>query len=150
MHDLITRGLEDYLSGSAGREFDSHLAQCADCREEVEGIRRVTGLLSALRSEEVFVPSIGFSARLVRSVRQEEGRSFWRVFSVDPGFARKLVFGSLLSLAILGSYLATQPEDTMAQADHTPEAVLSSHDPSTLSQQQHTDGMLMTLADYHQ
>jgi hypothetical protein len=149
MHDVFERGVEDYLAGSASREFESHLAQCASCREELDGFVRVAGMLGALRAVDGPGPSLGFSNRVMVGIHEQKGRSFWGAFTIDPSFARKIAFASLLSLAILGSYLATQSADSMALADHTPEAVLASHDVSAPSDDpQKMDGMLVTLATY--
>lgn len=151
MHDVIERGVEDYLAGMANREFESHLAQCARCREELGGIQRVSGLLSVLRSEDAPAPPLGFTARTMGLIAEEKSRSFWSAFAIDPAFTRKIAFASLLSLAILGSYLASKGTDNMAQADHTPEAVMASHDVSLPSDDpQKMDGMFLTLATYHQ
>jgi hypothetical protein len=151
MHDVIERGVEDYLAGTASREFESHLAQCTRCREELDGIRHVSGLLSALRSEEAPEPPLGFAARLVGSIADQKRRSIWSAFAIESAFTRKIAFASLLSLAILGSYLASQSSDNMAPGDHTPEAVMASHDVSLPSDDpQKVDGMFLTLATYHQ
>lgn len=158
MHDVIERGVEDYLAGSASREFETHLAQCARCREELRGIERYSGMLGVLRAgvneggliNDAPEPSPGFARRVMAGIEQEKSRSFWAAFSIDPAFTRRIAFASLLSLAILGSYLATQSSDSMAVADHTPEAVLASHDVSAPSDDpQKMDGMLVTLATYH-
>ena len=149
MHDIIEKGLEDYLAGSRNREFVSHLADCQSCRKDVEGIQEVSSLLTLFRTEEHVEPSLGFEARLMRNIREQRAHSFWNIFNVEPAFTRKIAFGALLSLAILGSYLATENGDSMAVADHTPEAVMANHDPSQ-SDDQRLDGMLVTLATYHQ
>ena len=86
----------------------------------------------------------------MRNVAERKASSIWGVFTIDPGFARKLAFGSLLGLAAFGGYLFTATEDSMAQADHSPEAVMASHDTNSPDQQQHMDGMLLTLATYRQ
>ncbi len=150
MHRAIENHLEEYLEGRSSREVDAHLEACAACREEVSAIARVSHVLTSFRSAQPPSPPLGFQARLMRGVAERKTASVWGVFSVDPAFARKLAFGSLLSLAVLGSYLAVGIDDSMAKADHTPEAVLASHDISSPDQQQHRDGMLLTLATYHQ
>ncbi len=149
MHREIQIGLEDYLDGRADRSFQNHLAGCAGCREEVSRMQSVSGTLAGLKSSDVIEPSLGFHARVMRQVVEKQGSSFWGALSLDPGFARKLAFGSLLGLATLGAYLFTGVEDPMALVDHTPEAVMASHD-SSVDQQQHLNGMLVTLANYHQ
>lgn len=151
MHDVIERGVEDYLAGSANREFEAHLAQCARCREEVAGVERVSGLLGVLRAEDAPAPPLGFASRVMGAVAEQKRGSFWSAFAVDPRFTRKIAFASLLSLAILGSYLASQGSDNMALADQTPEAVMASHDVSLPSDNpEQMGGMFYTLATYHQ
>jgi len=154
MHPIIENGLEEYLEGRANREFDTHLAACLSCREQVAAFQRVSGMvkgtLSCLPSEAPAEPLLGFQARVMRNVAQQKSGSVWGLFTIDPAFARKLAFGSLLSLAALGGYLFTGTEDSMEKADHTPEAVMASHDTNSPDQQQHLDGMLLTLATYHQ
>jgi len=151
MHKIIEQGLEDHLAGAVDREFDTHLAQCSPCREEVEGMKQVSSLLASLRADSEMAPPLGFSSRLMRSIEERQSRSIWSVFTVDPGFIRKLALASLLGLAAFGSYLATQQDDALAATRHTPEAVMASHDPSAAPDDpQHMNGMLMTLATYHQ
>ncbi len=151
MHDLIERGLEDYLGGSASHEFEAHLASCGTCREEVLEIQELSGLLSGMMTvADPVEPRLGFSSRVLRNIQAQRKPSFWNVLVVDPGFARNIVVASLLGIAVLGGYLASAPGDSAAQADHTPEAVLASHDVTSTNQQQHRNGMLFTLATYHQ
>ena len=87
----------------------------------------------------------------MRNIQERRRRSFWGILTADPAFTQKLALASILSLAVLGGYFATQGGDAIAKAEHTPEAVMASHDTSpAASEQQHIDGMLMTLATYHQ
>ena len=150
MHPIIENGLEDYLDGQSSREFDAHLAACVPCQQQVSAVQRVSGMLTGLRSAQPPSPPLGFQARVMRNVAERKASSIWGVFTIDPGFARKLAFGSLLGLAAFGGYLFTATEDSMAQADHSPEAVMASHDTNSPDQQQHMDGMLLTLATYRQ
>jgi predicted anti-sigma-YlaC factor YlaD len=151
MHDIVEKGLEDHLAGVMNREFDSHVSQCSRCREEVEGMKQFSGMLVSLRPNAEIAPPLGFSARLMREIDQRESRSIWSVFTLDPGFIRKLAVASLLGLAAFGSYLASQPEDGLTFGRHTPEAVMASHDLSVAPDDpQHMNGMLMTLATYQQ
>jgi hypothetical protein len=86
----------------------------------------------------------------MRGIQQQQSRSFWNVFRIDPSLVQKAAFASLLGLAVFVSYLATSPGDSMAAGDHTPEAVIASHDVSSADRQQHINGMLVTLANYRQ
>jgi anti-sigma factor RsiW len=151
MHNIVELGLEDHLAGSVNREFDSHLAQCAQCRAEVEGMKQVSSLLGSLRADSELAPPLGFSSRLLRNIQDRQKRSIWSIFTIDPGFIRKLAVASLLGLVAFGSYLASQTDESLAPMRHTPEAVMASHDPSAAPDDpQHMNGMLMTLATYHE
>ena len=151
MHRIVEQELEDYLSGHAGREFTAHLAACEDCRTEVAEFQKLSGYLGELRTAEPLQVPLGFSNRLMRTIESQKPRSFWTIFTVDPGFTRKLALASLLCLAACGGYLATQPVDSVALTDHTPEAVMASHDISApANDPQHMNGMLVTLASYRQ
>ena len=150
MHRIIENGLEDYLDGRSDQAFDAHLGDCAECRKQVAEMREVSGMLGSLRTAVAMEPPLGFQARVLREVAGQKAGSLWGVFRIDPGFARKLAFGSLLGLGVMGGYLFTGTADSMAQADHTPEAVMASHDAAAIDQQQHLNGMLVTLASYHQ
>jgi hypothetical protein len=150
MHDIVEREFEDHLVGMASREFTAHLAVCGECREEVEGMTQVSSLLGSLRSDAPMDPTLGFSSRVLRNVAERKNRSVWGLFAVDPAFTRRLALASLLGLAVFSGYLATQ-DDGAVPARHTPEAVMASHDPSLPPDNpDHMNGMLMTLATYHQ
>jgi len=118
-------------------------------------MKQVSSLLSSLRADSGGFagaePPTGFSSRLLREIEERRSRSIWSVFTVDPGFIRKLAVASLLGLMAFGGYLATQPDDGALLARHTPEAVMASHDPAAAPDDpQHMNGMLMTLATYRQ
>jgi predicted small lipoprotein YifL len=151
MHRIVEEELEDYLSGRGGRELTSHLTNCEQCRGEVAEMQTLSGLFGDLRAVEAVAVPLGFSNRLMLNINDRKSKSFLSIFAVDPGFTRKLALASLLCLAACGGYLATQPVDSVAPSDHTPEAVMASHDVSAPSDDpQHMDGMLVTLASYHQ
>lgn len=148
MHPVIVENLEEYLAGSllpAGlREVEAHLATCPECREEVRGMQEVSSLFITLRSAEAIAPSPGFAARVMRQVAAEPVVSFWSLFSLDGGFARRVVFASLLTLAVLGSYLVTRETD-YAPGPPTPEAVMATDQAPGGSER---DMMLVTLTSY--
>lgn len=151
MHDAIQDGLEAYLSGSRNRAVESHLSECADCRREVGELQALSGYFGALRGpSEPSVP-LGFEARLRRMIEAQKRRSLWTVFALNPGLTRKLALASLLGLLAFGSYLASQPADDSSQSAYAPEAVMARHSPDVPADSpQRTDGMLVTLANYHQ
>ena len=144
MHQVIVDSLEEYLSGiltpAAQREFDAHLEKCAECQREVNGMLDVSGMFETLRAPaEVAVPA-GFYARVVAQVNRTQTPSFWSLFSLDAAFGRRVVFASLLTLAVLGSFLVSR-ETGYSPGPASPETVMAEHATDR-------DRMLVTLTSY--
>lgn len=152
MHPVIVESLEEYLSGNllpaSLREFEAHLSTCPDCRDEVRGMQEVSSLFSTLRPAETIMPSAGFAARVMQQVAVEPVASFFSLFALDGGFARRVVFASLLTLAVLGSYLVTR-ETNYSPGPPTPEAVMAIEQaPAGAPAKNDRDMMLVTLTSY--
>jgi anti-sigma factor RsiW len=144
MHQVTIDNLEEYLSGTltpaAQRDFDAHLKICTDCQREVNGMLDMSGLFETLRApEQVAVPA-GFYARVVARVNRTEIPSFWSLFAFDAAFGRRMVFASLLTLAILGSFLISR-ETGYSPGPASPETVMAQHSTDR-------DAMLLTLTSY--
>jgi anti-sigma factor RsiW len=143
MHQAIVESLEEYLAGvltpAAQRDFDAHLEACEDCRREVSGMLDICGMFETLRPVEM-APPAGFCARVMQQVGTSQVPSFWSLFSLDAAFGRRVVFASLLTLAIFGSFLVSR-ETGYAPGPSTPEAVMADHNTNR-------DSMLVTLASY--
>src|SRR5947208_6208611 len=134
MHAVVLEALEEYLAGdlhpAAHREIAAHLNDCKVCREELDNMQEVSLLFRSLQTEEVMEPSLGFLGRVMAQVTEQRQKpSFASLFAFDLAFARRLVFASLLTLAVLGSYLVSRetdytpgppPEAVMAQQPSTP------------------------------
>jgi len=145
--------LEDYLSGTLGpvarRAIEAHLNTCQTCREEVRGMVDVSQLFGSLRSEEEFEPSLGFYAGIVRKIEQEEATpSFAGLFSLNFAFGRRLVFASLLTLAIAGSYLVSR--ESAYPGGPSPEAIMAQQNSPSFYEAPAPDNMLVTLTAYEQ
>jgi len=144
MHQAIVDSFEEYLAGvltpAAQRDFDAHLATCDECRQEVNGMVELSGLFETLRPTEEILPPAGFCARVMQQVSRTQAPSFWSLFSLDAAFGRRVVFASLLTLAIFGSFLVSR-ETGYATGPSTPEAVMAEHNTNR-------DAMLVTLASY--
>ena len=152
MHPVIVESLEEYLSGNllpaSLREFEAHLNTCPECRDEVRGMQEVSSLFGTLRPAEIIMPSAGFAARVMRQVAAEPVASFFSLFALDGGFARRVVFASLLTLAVLGSYLVTR-ETEYSPGPPTPEAVMAIEQaPAGAPERNDRDMMLVTLTSY--
>lgn len=143
MHQVILDRLEEYLAGApSSREFTAHLGSCHECRTEVKEMRELSGALVALRSTEEIAPLAGFSARVSQRVEQQGPRSFASMFWLDPVFGKRVAFASVMTLAVLGSYLFTR-ETEYSTGPSNPEVIMAQHAPT-----QDPDVMLATLASY--
>ncbi len=148
MHSVVMESLEEYLADALNpasrRVFEAHLNACDECREEVRSMQEVGDLFTSLRSEETLTPSPGFHARIMRSVDAQRTPSFASLFSLDLAFGRRLVFASLLTLAVLGSYLVSRETDYTSGP--TPEAVMAQDNSAPPNGDR--DRMFVTLTSY--
>jgi anti-sigma factor RsiW len=153
MHVVVMESLEEYLADAlepaAQREIEAHLSTCKMCREEIHSMQDVSQLFVSLRSEEVLAPSPGFYACIRQQVADRRATpSFASLFTMDFAFGRRLVFASLLTLAVLGSYLVSS--EIEYQAGPSPEAVMAEQDSPTFESAPARDNMLVTLTAYEQ
>lgn len=115
MHEPVFTHLEEYLSGTltgpAYGAVERHLADCSPCRSEVGELRELTGLFGAMRPEKEFEPQPGFYGAVMNRVETQAAGSFWNFF-LDAGFARRLAYASVALVALVGTYLVSQPRDT--------------------------------------
>ena len=143
MHQVILDRLEEYLSGSLeSREFTAHLETCQGCRAELHEIRELSGDLKTLGSQAQLDPHPSFYARLSANLETARPRSLLSLLWLDPSLARRVAFASLLSLAVLGSYLFTR-ETEYSTGPPTPEVIMAQQAPAD-----NPDVMLATLASY--
>jgi len=152
MHAVVMESLEEYLVGSlepsALRAVETHLSTCQMCREEVHGMEDLSNLFGSLRPEQTASLDIspGFYAQVMQQVEAGRPRSaFANLFSIDMAFGRRLVFASLLTLAVLGGYLVTHEE--RYATDSSPEAILAQQDAPSFEARP-VDNMLLTLTAY--
>jgi anti-sigma factor RsiW len=145
MHAVIIEDLEQYLSGHlpllALDRFQAHLATCGECRRQVDEIRESTLLLRSLKPAGAVDPPPSFTAHVMQTVAERPVPSFWSSFG-DFAFGRRVVFASLLTLAVLGTVLVSR-EEAYAPNPTTPEAVMADAAGS-----RNADQMLVTLANY--
>ena len=145
MHQVILDHLEEYLSRSPRadrREFTAHLEDCQECRAEVLEMQEICGALHSLRPAEPLEPGAGFYARIASRLDSQRRPTIWSLLSLDPGFGRRVVFASLMTLAILGTYLISR-EVEYSPGPTGPEVIMAQRGPSS-----DRDLMLATLASY--
>lgn len=153
MHAVVMSNLEEYLAGTlepAGqREIEAHLNTCSMCRDEIRSMQDVSQLFVSLRSEQDWDPSPGFYAGVLREVgARQAAPSFASFFALDFAFGRRVAFASLLTLAILGSYLVTR--ETEFPAGSSPEVVMAQQNAPSFDSAPARDNMLVTLTAYEQ
>jgi anti-sigma factor RsiW len=153
MHVVVMDNLEEYLAGAlepaAQRKIEAHLSTCKMCREEIHSMQDVSQLFGSLRSEEVFDLPPGFYASVRQTVDDRRAvPTFAGLFGMDFAFGRRLVFASLLTLAVLGSYLVSR--EIEYQTGPSPEAVMAEQDSPTFESASARDNMLVTLTAYEQ
>ena len=100
----------------------------------------MSGLFATLRPTEAIAAPMGFYARVIAQVSRPQVPSFWSLFSLDAAFGRRVVFASLLTLAVLGSFLVSR-ETGYSPGPASPEAVMAEHNTNR-------DAMLVTLTSY--
>lgn len=154
MHAVVMDSLEEYLSGSiepaAQRAVEAHLHDCSSCREEVKSMQEVSALFGSLRTDEAFDPSPSFTASVMQHVAQlKPAPTFASLFALDAVFGRRLVFASLVLLAVLGSVLATR--EAQYTVGPSPDAIMAQQEwPAFDSPAPAPDKMLVTLTSYEQ
>jgi anti-sigma factor RsiW len=151
MHAVIVDRLEDYLADTlepAGRrEVEAHLVACPGCREEIAELREVSSLFECLRAGEIEEAAPGFYAGVMRRV--DERRSvpvFAGWFALDLALGRRLVFASLMTLAVLGTYLVSR--ETGYSPTPSAEAVMAQEYVPGFDSAPAPDQMLVTLTAY--
>ena len=151
MHAVLMESLEEYLAGAlepaTQRKIEAHLSTCKLCREEIHGMQDVSQLFVSLRSEEVVEPALGFSARVLAQVNERKAApALANIFGLNLAWGRRLIFASLLTLAVLGSYLVLG--ESGYTAGPSPEAVMAQQESPAFDSAPAQDNMLVTLTTY--
>jgi len=151
MHAVVIQSLEEYLAGAlepaAQRDIEAHLNICASCREEIRSMQEVSQMFLTLRSDEAIEASGGFFAGVVQKVEADSpAPSLTSLFNLDLIFARRVVFASLLTLAVLGSYLVSR--EANYTAGYSPDAVMAQQESPAFDSGSAQENMLVTLTAY--
>ena len=151
MHSVVMESLEEYLSGAlkpaAHRDIEAHLSICEPCRQEVAGMREISQLFGALVPEEKLEPAPGFYNRVASQIAGRKAvPAFASLFSLDLAFGRRLVFASLLMLAVLGSYLVSRESEYPTGS--SPDVVMAQQDSPAFETAPAHEAMLATMTSY--
>ena len=153
MHAVVMDSLEEFLSGAlepaTRRDIEAHLSNCSMCRQEVEGMQEVSQLFSTLKTEEACDPQPAFYASLMQEIgRRKAATSFATLFGFDFAFGRRVVFASLVTLALVGGLLVMR--ETEVPGCVSPEAVMAQQNSPSFDSASGGDNMLATLTAYEQ
>jgi predicted anti-sigma-YlaC factor YlaD len=151
MHREIQDGLEDFLAGTADPNgqirIETHLRECAECRQEVESMREMAELFSSLRSPDPPLPAPGFYARVNKLIEEQQPAPFWAA-ALEPFFGKRLALAALLTLATLGTVLVSRETGEYAFGP-SPEMILAVENDAPAPAIDR-DQMLYTLASHRQ
>ena len=153
MHAVVMDSLEEYLSGTlepaVARTIEAHLGACNACREAVRSMQDVSQVFGSLRSDEAVPPSAGFYAGVAQRVEAlRPAPSFAGLLALDFVFGRRLVFASLMMLAVMGTYLVSREAEY--PTGPSPEAVMAQQESPAFDSAPAQDNMLVTLTAYEQ
>lgn len=107
MHREIRNHIEDVLRG-VDNAVPEHLAECDECRTELQGMREQTELIRELRAPEDFAADLrpGFYARVMERIEAEGPISIWNLF-IESAFGRRIALASLALALLAGVYVVT-------------------------------------------
>ena len=112
-------------------------------------MREVSQLFGSLRTDVVVDPSPSFTASVMQHVADlKPVPTFAGLFALDFAFGRRLVFASLVMLAVLGGVIATR--EAGYSAGPSPDAILAQQESPAFDTAAGQDGMLATLTAYEQ
>lgn len=148
MHALVIDSLEEYLAGTLKpaiqRDVEAHLSRCEPCRWEVAAMQEFSLSFRVLEAPEEVQPSPGFYAQVRRHVGDRHAvPAFAGLFALDFAFGRRLVFASLITFAVLGSYLVSTETDYPTGL--SPAAVMAQQDSPAFDLASAQDNMLVSM-----
>jgi len=168
MHREIRDHIEDVLRGGATlQNAREHLAQCEECRSELQGMQEQTALIRELRAPEDFAADLrpGFYARVMERIEAEGPISIWNLF-IESAFGRRIALASLALALLIGVYVVTSErsaedatlalqaqqattEQTMVAGEDAPAREITRVDQSQTDQSSE-DAVLANLVTYRE
>lgn len=153
MHGPVRDNLEALLnSNESDAEAAHHLADCADCLDELNLMKKQSALLASLRVPEGLEPSPGFYARVMQRIDEQGTVSIWSAFTYGP-FGKWLVYASLAVFLLLGTWIVGVEQEDGHIGSQAPviAAKDANSDMHVAGDQAHQrDVVLVNLATYSQ
>jgi len=108
MHREIHNHIEEILGGAESAAGQQHLAECAECRAQIQNMQEHVSLLRELRPPAgiALEPRAGFYARVMERIESEGPISIWNLF-IESAFGRRIAVASMALALLLGIYLVT-------------------------------------------
>ena len=120
---MISRYVDDALSPDDKKDVDSHIQDCARCREGLEETRALHRLFAAA---ERFSAPYGFATRVLANLEEKEGSRLRRLLAIRPLFIRSAQVAFALVVMtmgiISGDLLMAERTETIEQAAVVQEA----------------------------
>ena len=120
---MISRYVDDALSPDDKKDVDSHIQDCARCRE---GLEETQALHRIFASAERFSAPYGFATRVLANLEEKEGSRLRRLLAIRPLFIRtaQVAFALVvLTMGIIsGDLLMAKRTETIEQAAVVQEA----------------------------
>ena len=120
---MISRYVDDALSPDDKKDVDSHIQDCARCRE---GLEETQALHRIFASAERFSAPYGFATRVLANLEEKEGSRLRRLLAIRPLFIRtaQVAFALVvLTMGIIsGDLLMAERTETIEQAAVVQEA----------------------------
>lgn len=96
---MISRYVDDALSPDDKKDVDSHIQDCARCRE---GLEETQALHRLFASAERFPAPYGFSTRVLANVGNKRGSQLRRLLAIRPLFIRSAQVAFALVVMTMG------------------------------------------------
>jgi hypothetical protein len=152
MHGLIRDRLEDYL-GAPGKklplEFEQHLHNCEECREELSWMQEQSRLLKALAPSRELDPAPGFYGRVINRVEAQQSGSIWTVF-LDPVFGRRLSAVAVAMVMLIVSLMVVAERNRQPERFAAADAMVVNEErpPLGIDRDRDRETVFVTLATY--
>jgi hypothetical protein len=114
MHRQMRDQLEQVLAGTSDAGAATHLTECADCREQIAGMRDQADLLRSLRAPAESDARPGFYARVMERIEAQGAESIWSLFFDSP-LGRRVAMASMALALCLSVYVVSSEQ--MADRD---------------------------------
>lgn len=120
---LISWYVDDELSPDEKKDFDSHIQECAACREELQEMQALHRIFA---SAERFSAPFGFTTRVMGNLGEKEGSRLRGLLAVRRVFLQSaqvaFAFVVMAMGIISGNLLLTERTDDIGQAAIVQEA----------------------------